>query len=146
MRQPKGFEQGLNLVCHLKRTMYGLKQAHRAWCTRLEEELVLLGYHESDADPGLYCYAMTTESSIFWSTLMTCGSLKAPLMHGCTTASYLRLSLPGDANFFVNIKIIRDRTAGILKICQPRMIAKLLPSTACTSEARGDSSLLLLSS
>ena len=32
MQQPQGYEQGgPNVVCHLKRTLYGLRQAPRAW-------------------------------------------------------------------------------------------------------------------
>ena len=32
MKQPEGYEQGgPNVVCHLKRTLYGLRQAPRAW-------------------------------------------------------------------------------------------------------------------
>ncbi|GAQ88626.1 hypothetical protein KFL_004450130 [Klebsormidium nitens] len=40
MQQLQGYEQGgPNVVYHLKRTLYGLRQAPRAWHTRLKEEL-----------------------------------------------------------------------------------------------------------
>lgn len=31
MRQPEGFEDGTNKVCHLQKTLYGLKQSGRKW-------------------------------------------------------------------------------------------------------------------
>ena len=40
IQQPQGYEQGgPGVVCLLKRTPYGLRQAPRAWYQRLKEEL-----------------------------------------------------------------------------------------------------------
>ena len=55
MQQPQGYEQGgPGVVCHLKRTLYGLRQAPRAWHLRLKEELGLLGFEASEADPAFF--------------------------------------------------------------------------------------------
>jgi hypothetical protein len=55
MQQPEGYEKGgPNVVCRLKRSLYGLRQAPRAWHTRLKEELGHLGFEPSEADAALF--------------------------------------------------------------------------------------------
>lgn len=56
MRQPPGFaEKGKeNLVCRLRRSIYGLKQSARCWNKRLHSVLLDLGFSQSKTDPCLY--------------------------------------------------------------------------------------------
>jgi hypothetical protein len=57
MRPPAGAEGlagGGGRVLHLKRALYGLRQASRAWNKRLEGELRGKGFVQSDADPALW--------------------------------------------------------------------------------------------
>ncbi|GAQ93207.1 protein with ribonuclease H-like, integrase and retrovirus zinc finger-like domains [Klebsormidium nitens] len=55
MQQPQGYEQGgPNVVCHLKRTLYGLRQAPRPWHTRLKEELGNFEFVASFVDAALF--------------------------------------------------------------------------------------------
>lgn len=54
MKQPKGFDDGTNRVCSLKRSLYGLKQAPRCWNTRMRNFLTKLGFKTSSADCCLY--------------------------------------------------------------------------------------------
>ena len=57
LKQPPGYEEGTsNLVCHLRRALYGLRQAPRQWHARLKKELEEIGFTESEADPGLFIY------------------------------------------------------------------------------------------
>ena len=56
MEQPQGFEdvKHPNYVCKLKKALYELKQAPRAWHARIIAYLVSLGFHMADADHSLY--------------------------------------------------------------------------------------------
>lgn len=54
MKQPQGFEKQQDLVCKLKRSIYGLKQSPRCWNTALNEQLKNMGLIQSSADPCLY--------------------------------------------------------------------------------------------
>ena len=44
-------------LCQLKRDLYGLKQAHRAWYTRIGNYFTKLGFTKSEADANL-CHIM----------------------------------------------------------------------------------------
>jgi hypothetical protein len=56
MEQPPGYvdQTHPNLVCRLKKTLYSLKQAPRAWPDKIGQYLVTSGFQTSDADFSLY--------------------------------------------------------------------------------------------
>jgi hypothetical protein len=41
-------------VCKLKKALYGMKQAPRAWYSRIDTYLQQMGFEKSEADPNLY--------------------------------------------------------------------------------------------
>ena len=62
MKQPKGFvAQGQeNLVCRLKKSVYGFKQFPRCWNQALDAQLKAMGFKQSSSDPCIYI--STTDS------------------------------------------------------------------------------------
>jgi hypothetical protein len=56
MKQPPGYvdQTHPNLVCKLKKALYGFKQAPRAWCDKIGQYLVTSGFQTSDANFSLY--------------------------------------------------------------------------------------------
>lgn len=56
MKQPEGFVNPgeEHLVCKLQKSLYGLKQAARAWNTKANQVLLEIGFKRSQADPCLY--------------------------------------------------------------------------------------------
>ncbi|XP_019167847.1 PREDICTED: uncharacterized protein LOC109163553 [Ipomoea nil] len=56
MKQPPGYENLAHLghVCHLQRSLYGLKQAYRAWFKRLHDFLLSAGFSSSKTDVSLF--------------------------------------------------------------------------------------------
>jgi len=56
VEQPQGFEEHdkETNVCRLKKALFGLKQAPRAWNTRIDSYLIKFGFTRSSADLNLY--------------------------------------------------------------------------------------------
>jgi hypothetical protein len=56
MKQPLGFVDSTlpSYVCRLHKTLYGLKEAPRAWYTRLSYFLLSLGFHTSKVNTSLF--------------------------------------------------------------------------------------------
>ena len=56
MQQPPGYIKSCKeeLVCKLKKSIYGLKQSPRCWNERFCEHLKSLGFKESEADPCVF--------------------------------------------------------------------------------------------
>ena len=60
MRQPKGFEDETKHVCHLIKTLYGLKQSGREWNIELNRKLVTAGFKWLWSDPCIYIWQTMT--------------------------------------------------------------------------------------
>lgn len=54
MKQPLGFCEGDGLVCLLKKSIYGLKQAAKTWNDAIHAVLMDAGFRQNCADPCLY--------------------------------------------------------------------------------------------
>uniref|UniRef100_A0A1X7U099 Reverse transcriptase Ty1/copia-type domain-containing protein n=1 Tax=Amphimedon queenslandica TaxID=400682 RepID=A0A1X7U099_AMPQE len=56
IKQPEGYEEKgkEELVCRLKRSIYGLKQSPHCWNYMLDLQLKKMGFVQSNSDPCLY--------------------------------------------------------------------------------------------
>ena len=56
MDQPKGFQDKgkTHMVCKLKKSIYGLKQASRQWYLKFHEILITFGFKENIIDQFIY--------------------------------------------------------------------------------------------
>ncbi|WVZ81690.1 hypothetical protein U9M48_029040 [Paspalum notatum var. saurae] len=63
--QPAGFVDPARpeMVCWLNRSLYGLKQASRAWYSRFATFLVTLGFTEAKSDTSLFVYRHGDETA-----------------------------------------------------------------------------------
>ena len=66
IKQPQGLEveDRKSHVCPLKKALYGLRQAPRAWYGRIDSFLTSLGFTKSKADSNLYFKVMNDEPVI----------------------------------------------------------------------------------
>jgi hypothetical protein len=66
IKQPQGFEveDKKKHVCRLKKSLYGLKQALRAWYGTIDIFLMSLGFTKSKEYPKLYFRVMNHEPFI----------------------------------------------------------------------------------
>jgi hypothetical protein len=55
MEQPEGFKRGTK-VYRLRKAIYGLKQAARAWWSQLEKSVKTMGFNRLMADTGIFVY------------------------------------------------------------------------------------------
>jgi transposase InsO family protein len=55
IEQPEGFREG-NLVCRLKKAIYGIKQAPRQWYLKLHQLFCDLGFRRLESDHSLYVW------------------------------------------------------------------------------------------
>jgi hypothetical protein len=58
MEQPHGFMQDSSLVCRLKKSLYGLKKASRAWYARMNSYLSSQNFVHCKSDPNVYMLMM----------------------------------------------------------------------------------------
>jgi Reverse transcriptase (RNA-dependent DNA polymerase) len=54
MVQPEGYEDSTDLVCHLRQTLYGLKQSGREWNHKIHNAVSSVGFSRLDADHCVY--------------------------------------------------------------------------------------------
>ena len=73
VQQPPGYEftgeSGTRLTCHLKKSLYGLKQSGRNWHNTLTDFLKSKGFTVSDTDPCVYTLQTPPNEQIiviFW--------------------------------------------------------------------------------
>ncbi len=81
VQQPPGYEQsdnsGNRLTCHLRKSLYGLKQSGRNWHTTLTDFLKSKGFIPSKTDPCIYTHVINDEQIIvlFWvDDIIICSS------------------------------------------------------------------------
>lgn len=81
MKQPPGFVQEgeENKVCHLNKSIYGLKQAAKSWNDALHQVLIAAEFRQSNADPclyskltnGIWCYVLVYVDDILVASSQT---------------------------------------------------------------------------
>ena len=66
IEKPQGFEveDRVTHICKLKKALYGIKQAPRAWYGMIDNLLTSLGFTKSKVDPNLYMKVMDDEHEI----------------------------------------------------------------------------------
>ena len=133
MQQPEGFvaKGKEKMVCKLKRSLYGLKQAPREWYHKFDAFMQSQGFRRSQVDHCLYTKKAGDGSLIilvlYVDDMLIAGkdihaldSLKQSL-HGSFDMKDL-----GDANHILGMRILRNRSKGVLFLSQQEYISKVL--------------------
>jgi hypothetical protein len=112
MEQPQGFMQDSSLVCRLKKSLYGLKKAPRAWYGKMDSYLLSQNFVRCKSDLNVYML-MTTDS-----LLLLVLYVDDLLIIGCSTSMivavnrilhdrFLMMNM-GLLHFFLRLKISQD--------------------------------------
>jgi hypothetical protein len=132
MKQPEGFpsSDGEQLVCKLKKSLYGLKQASRQWYLKFHNVISSFGFVENIMDQCIYL--KVSGSKICFLVLYVDDILLATNDKGLLyeVKQFLSKNFDmkdmGEASYVIGIKIHRDRFRGILGLSQETYINKIL--------------------
>ena len=144
MQQAQGYEEGgRTVVCKLKRAIYGLRQAPRAWYLRLKEEMEKLGWTVSGADPALF---VRRENGELFYALVYVDDIQLVGPKGSPVIARLKQELAdifdirdlGESSYFLGMEIERKRDEGTIKLSQKKLTGEILTRFGM-NEAKGRS-------
>lgn len=132
MDQPKGFsiEGKGHMVCKLKKSIYGLKQASRQWYIKFNDTITSFGFQENTVDRCIYQKISGSKFIILVlyvdDILLAANDLG--ILH--ETKDFLSKNFDmknmGEASYVIGIEIFRDRSQGLLGLSQKAYIKKIL--------------------
>ena len=151
MVQPENFVSGdpKSMVCKLKKSIYGLKQASREWYHKFHQVITSNGFEVNLVEDCVY-HKFSGSKFIFlilYVDDILLASSDIGLLH--ETKKFLSKNFEmkdlGNASFVLGIQILRDRSQGILRLSQKSYIEKVLNrfgmkdcSSGDTPVAKGD--------
>ncbi|RVX10561.1 Retrovirus-related Pol polyprotein from transposon TNT 1-94 [Vitis vinifera] len=132
MKQPEGFpsSDGEQLVCKLKKSIYGLKQASRQWYLKFHNIISSFGFVENVMDQCIYL--KVSGSKVCFLVLYVDDILLATndkgLLHEVKQFLSKNFDMKdmGEASYVIGIKIHRHKFKGILGLSQETYINKVL--------------------
>jgi transposase InsO family protein len=133
MEQPEGFKQPgtENLVCRLKKSLYGLKQSPRQWYKRFDSYMIQIGYTRCEYDCCVYVRILEDGSYIFLLLYVDDMLIAAKSMCEVNRLKSLlhkefEMKDLGAAKKILGMEIHRDRGARKLWLSQKNYIRKVL--------------------
>ena len=130
MMQPQGFTDGTDRVCHLIKTLYGLKQSGREWNKEFNTKLVGRNFKRTQSDPCVYIRQDQhhTEIVTVWvdDLLLFTNAEKRMKQLKRELGELFEVTDLGEPSKIVGIEISRDRKAGTLRLTQTKYIESLL--------------------
>jgi hypothetical protein len=119
-----------HLVCKLKKSIYGLKQASRQWYLKFNNTVTSFGFKENIVDRCIYL--KVSGSKFIFLILYVDNILLSSNDLGLLfdTKNFLSKNFEmkdmGEAHYVIGIEIIRDRSYGLLGLSQKAYIEKVL--------------------
>ena len=130
MQNPPGYDSGKGTVKHLKKSLYGLKQAGRKWYDTLKRTLADLGFRVSDVDPGVFHLYAADHPVIIAVHVDNCAITSSSRM---ALEDYKRkinarhsITDLGPVHWLLGIKITRDRDSRTLTLSQESYIDNII--------------------
>lgn len=112
MKMPPGFQKGEEgKVCHLRKSLYGLKQGPRCWFAKLTSALKKFGFKQSYSDYSLFTYIKGDRSLrvlVYVDDLIIAGNdLKTVTKFKDYLSDCFKMKDLGKAKYFLGIEIAR---------------------------------------
>ena len=127
MIQPEGCDDGSGRVCHLKKSLYGLKQTPRCWNKKFNDFLTKEGFKSSFADPCLYIRNRNGRKLILVLCVddgLIASSNKEDLEQFITDLKKSFQISCSEAKFYLGLEIAQEKYG--IKITQMGYIEKML--------------------
>ncbi|KAL9252624.1 Retrovirus-related Pol polyprotein from transposon TNT 1-94-like protein [Drosera capensis] len=131
MQQSENFVSGdpKKMVCKLKKSIYGLKQASRQWYHQFHNVITFFGFEPNIANHCIY-HKFTGSKHIFlvlYVDDILLASNDIGLLHETKRFLSKRFEIKdlGNASFVLRIQIHRDRLKGVLELSQKGYIDKV---------------------
>jgi transposase InsO family protein len=130
MKPPEGLQVSPGKVCRLVKSLYGLRQAPRAWHTKLKEELSKMGFVASQSDAALFIHEEKNEvvyMLVYVDDILV--AAKSPDEIDQFKKKFLdRFEARdlGDASFFLGMEIVRDRRLRTIGLNQGKFAQQLV--------------------
>ena len=137
MRQPKGYDDhGTGCLCHLIKSLYGLKQAGREWNNELNKQLESLGWKPTMVDPCAYARRSTEgiEVVAMWVDDLLLFASNKSLMKKIKVKleSTFDITDLGEPAKIIGIEIDRDCAKRTIIISQKQYIESILQKEELT--------------
>jgi hypothetical protein len=128
MEQPQGFMHDSSLVCQLKKSLYGLKQALRAWYAKMDSYLLSHNFVRCKSDPNVYMLRTTdsllplvlyVDDFLIIDCLTSVIAAVKRILHDMFLMTYM-----GPLHFFLGLEISQDALG--IKLSQAKYARDLL--------------------
>ncbi|MCQ7056692.1 hypothetical protein M9Y08_18120, partial [Clostridioides difficile] len=143
MKQPEGFiaKGQEHLVCKLKKSIYGLKQASRSWNIRFDEVIQSYGFNQNPDEQCVYRKAdgnVVVFLVLYVDDILLIGnSVKMLSDVRVWLSKQFDMKDLGEAGHILGIKIIRDRKKRMLTLSQASYIDSILARFSMQNSKKG---------
>ena len=127
--QPKGYSDGTNKVCKLRKALYGLRESPRAWYKCLDEYLTKIKFKRSNVDYCLYTQGQALDQVyllIYVDDLLICSKSKKKIKNLKRVLSEkFKMKDLGEVKEYLGINIEYDYRNCDMKLSQTKYIESL---------------------
>lgn len=128
MKQPPGFIENGEMVCLLKKSLYGLKQAAKSWNDAIHSVLIDAKFDQSKADPCLYMRKLCGE----WCYLLIYVDDVVVVVKSLESANHVKdiitakfdLEDLGEIKFYLGMEVNKSAD-GFYQLCQSAYIERI---------------------
>ena len=122
--QPKGYSDGINKVCKLRKALYGLRESPRTWYKYLDEYLTKIKFKRSNVDYCLYTQGQRLDQVyllIYVDDLLICSKSKKKIKNLKRVLSEnFKMKDIGEVKEYLGINIVYDYRNCDMKLSQTK--------------------------